>query len=461
MLGLALSGIAPRIMGAGPIEAARKLIAGDTAIVVGTLLIQNMIRVVGSMILTRMLSAEAFGVIGVISSVAVTFGLLSDIGIVAFVVRHERSNESTFLDEVWTLRMIRSVVLTVGVFLFAGPISVFLGKPELHWPIAVGGLLFFFEGCSSLSSVTAVRNRQLKRLSAIDIGTQLFTVIGTTSMALVFHNYWAIIIANNATLILSIWLSYVMFPNSGRRWRYSRERVREMWKFSRFITGSTMLTLVIGQADKVVLSKTFPLSMFGLYMLASGLAAAPVGLVGGYVGRVLYPRLAEVVRQAPERMRVEFYRTRMKPALLYGFAVGGLIGVSQLLVELMYDPRYVQAGHYLGILAISSFFMMGSSSINEVMIATGHQRYTFTANVFRLAYLVLGGTVAYHYAGPVGVVWVVGTIELMAQIFGWTALARHRLLDIPRELLILSSGAGGIAVGWAGQWVIRLLFHIH
>jgi O-antigen/teichoic acid export membrane protein len=451
----------PRLSPAGAIDAARKMIAGDTAIVVGTMLIQNMIRVVGSMILTRMLSAEAFGVIGVISSVAVTFGLLSDIGIVAFVVRHERSNERTFLDEVWTLRMIRSLLLTTGVFLLAGPISQFLGKPELHWPIAVGGLLFFFEGCSALSTVTAVRNRQLKRLSAIDIGTQIFTMTATIGMALIFRNYWAIIIANNMTLILSMWLSYAMFPDSARRWRYSRERVREMWKFSRFITGSTMLTLVIGQADKIVLSKTFPLAMFGLYMLASGLAAAPVGLVSGYVGRVLYPRLAEVARRAPERMRTEFYATRMKPALLYGFAVGGLIGVSQLLVELLYDPRYLQAGHYLGILAISSFFMMSSSSINEVMIATGHQRYTFTANVARLGYLVLGGALAYHYAGPIGVIWVVGTIELMAQIFGWTALARHRLLDIPRELLILLAGAGGIATGWVGQWVIRMLFHIH
>ena len=357
--------------------------------------------------------------------------------------------------------MIRSLLLTTGVFLLAGPISVFLGKPELHWPIAVGGLLFFFEGCSSLSSVMAVRNRQLKRLSAIDIGTQLFTVTATISMALIFRNYWAIIIANNMTLILSIWLSYVMFPNSARRWRYSRERVREMWKFSRFITGSTMLTLVIGQADKVVLSKAFPLAMFGLYMLAAGLAAAPVGLVSGYVNRVLYPRLAEVARHTPDRMRIEYYRTRMKPALLYGFAVGGLIGVSQLLVELMYDPRYLQAGYYLGILAISSFFMMGSSSVNEVMIATGHQRYTFTANVARLAYLVLGGAAAYHYAGPVGVIWVVGTIELVAQLFGWVALARHRLLDMSRELLILVAGAGGIATGWAGQWAIRTVFHIH
>ncbi len=110
----------PRLSPAGAIDAARKMIAGDTAIVVGTMLIQNMIRVVGSMILTRMLSAEAFGVIGVISSVAVTFGLLSDIGIVAFVVRHERSNERTFLDEVWTLRMIRSLLLTTACSCWRG-----------------------------------------------------------------------------------------------------------------------------------------------------------------------------------------------------------------------------------------------------------------------------------------------------------------------------------------------------
>jgi O-antigen/teichoic acid export membrane protein len=203
-------------------------LVGDTGSVAGTVVFLNLMRIVNSAILTRLLTAEAFGVVGIITSVAVTFGLLSDIGINAFIVRHKDSEDPRFLDELWTLRMIRSLVLSGGVAIASGPIAGYLGKPELQWAIAAGGLIFLFDAVDSMALFGALRSRQVKRLNRIDIVCQVFGVVLSIAIAFFVRSYWAIMLANSLGQLFRAYLSYALFPGSQRRWRFSKARATEL-----------------------------------------------------------------------------------------------------------------------------------------------------------------------------------------------------------------------------------------
>ena len=82
-----------------------------------------------------------------------------------------------------------------------------------------------------MAFVGALRNREVKRLNKIDIVCQCVGVAASIVIAYLLGNYWAILISNLFLQLFRIWLSYAWFPNSGRRWRFSRERVAEMWQF--------------------------------------------------------------------------------------------------------------------------------------------------------------------------------------------------------------------------------------
>lgn len=436
----------------------RSKLTGDTGAVVGTVVFMNLLRIGSTMIMTRLLDAEAYGVIGIVTSVSVVFGLLSDIGIVAFVIRHERGKESCFLDEIWTLRMIRSLALTAGMASLSGPIASYLGKPELQLAIAVGGLYFVVDGASSLAFVTAVRDRLIRRLSVIDIASSVTGLGISIALAYLFHNYWAIIISGLLGQTFRGVLSYIAFDHSRRRWAFSAARMAELWSFARFITGSTIITLILGQTDKVVLSKVFPLGVFGLYILASNIATSPLGLANSYAARILYPHYAHVWRENSLQLGAEYYRQRLPMSLLYGFAVGGLIGSAPLVIHILYDQRYVQAAVFLRLLSIASLFALNNYAMNEVMIATGRSYFTLSANIARLLFLICIGPVAYHYYGVFALVAAIGTIELVAQLYGWWALQRAKLINWGYEAIIgVVSGAGilaGLALNAVGLWVM-------
>ncbi len=439
----------------------KQKLSGDTGAVAGTVVFLNLTRIVSSAILTRLLSAEAFGVVGIITSVSVTFGLMSDIGINAFIIRHKDSNDPKFLDELWTLRMMRSLALTVLVAVFSAPIANYLDKPDLQMAIAAGGLIFLFDGLDSMMMFTALRNREVKRLNKIDIIAQMFGVVSSIAIALLLHNYWAILLSNLLGQLFRVWVSYAWFEGSRRRWRFSRTRAAELWKFSRFITGSTILTLIISQTDKVALSKLFPLEVFGLYIIANNLAGAPTGLAASYTGRILYPRLAQLAREAPETLPYEYYRQRLQVSLLYSFVVGGLIACAPLVITLLYDDRYLPAIPYFQVLLFSSFFLMGTLTANQVMIALGKSMFTLYTNVVRLSFLVVAGWWAYTQFGTFGLVWVVGLIELVAMLFGWVWLRRSGLLNLRKEGFILLAGIAGLVIGYgvdqAGLAIVRML----
>jgi O-antigen/teichoic acid export membrane protein len=439
----------------------RNKIGGETSVVAATMATQTGMRIVNSMILTRLLSSEAFGVIGVITSVLVTFGLVSDIGISAFIVRHRGVQDEHYINELWTLRLIRSIALTVAVVLLSRPIALWLGKPELQYAIALSSLTFVIDGLDSLGAILALRGRQIRRLSQLDLLTQLFNLGVTILLAIFLRSFWAILAGNLVGQMLKVWLSYYMFPGVRHRWRFSRDRAAEMWKFSKFITASTILTLVISQADKVILAKIFPLKIFGLYVLAAGLASVPAGVAGVYGNRILLPRFGETARNAPELLAKEFYAQRLNVHLVYAAFVGFLAGCGPLLFHILYDPRYQDAVFYFQILLVGSFFSLGNLAANEVMIVSGKSHFTLTTNMVRLGYFAIAGFFAYRFQGAVGLIYVVASIELVAQLYGWIVLRVDRLLNIYKELAIVSLGIAGLAAGAlvdAGAiWALRLI----
>jgi len=86
-------------------------------------------------------------------------------------------------------------------------------------------------------------------------------------------------------------------------WRIiGRERVlhdgsqlRRIWRFSAGVTAITIAGMVLGQLDKVVLSKMLSLAEYGQYMIAFALAGT-LYLFSGPVFNAVYPRFSSLVR---------------------------------------------------------------------------------------------------------------------------------------------------------------------
>jgi lipopolysaccharide exporter len=426
-----------------------------TVAVLGTVALTNIIRIFSSAILTRMLTASDYGVVGIVTSITFIVGMLSDFGFFAFIVRHERGDDPDFLDEVWTVRLLRSFGVTALLIALSMPYASFTGKMILAPVLAVWSFNQALEGLSSLAFAQAVRERKVQRLSWMEFSINLIQVFVTIAFAYYLHSYWAIVVSVLLSGVVKVALSYYLFPNSRRRIRFSRERAREIWKFSRFIAGSSTLTLLLVQTDKVILSRVMPLALFGLYSLAVLLALAPRAAVTPYCTRILYPAYAARFREAGiVDFASVFYGRRRVVCFFFIFSFGGIKGAAPQIVSILYDPRYTAVAPLLRIVAISTMLVINNGATEQALIAIGKTQVQFHINLARVTWLAIAGSAGFALAGPIGLIWAVGTIEVPAMLWSWFSLAGIRALRMREELLALAIAGFGVAHGVAASEII-------
>jgi len=444
--------------GTAHLQRLRKFALLDTNVVVLSVILTNVLRAVSSMILTRLLVPEVFGIAGIIASIHFTVSLASDLGFQAFVVRHNDGDEPRFLNTVWTVSVIRSALLALVLITLASPIAQVFGKPELAPLVAVSGLIFILEGVASLSLLTALRRRLILKLSILELIVLVFQITVSTVLAFLWGSYWAILGALLASGGLKSLLSYTMFEGSLQKPAWDRNYLRDLWSFARFVTGSSIIFLMISQVDKLVLARVMPLEQFGFYMLGTNLASAPFAFASAYASRVLYPTYAQLWREGRTDLRERFYAKRMLPSVLYSFASGGIIGAAPLIIAILYDERYAAAAVYLQVLGIASLLALASNAANEALTATGRINATLQASIIKLVWLAGAGTVGYLELGSFGLVIAVGLIEVPALLLKWVRMHRAGLLDLSREMLFLMPGVIGMCCGYGGSNLAKPLF---
>jgi len=110
----------------------------------------NTVRLPSSLVVTRLLLKEHFGLIALVNTFIMGLHLLSDIGVGQAVVQNTR-DDPDFVNTVWTINIIRGVVLYLIATACAGPCAAFYEIPILAPLVRVAALgrrLFGIQTCS-------------------------------------------------------------------------------------------------------------------------------------------------------------------------------------------------------------------------------------------------------------------------------------------------------------------------
>lgn len=414
------------------------------------------IRLGSNLVVSRLFAPEAYGAIGVITSIMYVLEMVTDLGLRAFVTRHATADANA-LQTIWTIRFIRNVILT-AIMLFAAPVlASFYSAPEIVPGIRVAAFLFLASSLTSMSMFSGERERRVIRLSVIDF-IKLLIVTATTIIAAYFlRTYWAVIIAMFVGIAYATAASYLLVPGPPMRFRWNTGVALELWRFSRVVVPSSLISIALTQTDKFFLANFFPLAELGKFMLASSIAMMIVGLNSQYVMRVAYPLIAQVIRERPEDALATFYGSRRRYMLVMAFLIGGVIGGGGLITRTLFNDDYLGAGLYLTILGFQPLAKLMTHPAQQALIAKGFVRVTLTSNIVRIAWVLIAGTIAYFQFGPLAVVIVLSLAEAAAIPYFWWNQRRFGLFSIWSELSVYGTAAIGAALGFAGQTAVNAM----
>jgi lipopolysaccharide exporter len=392
------------------------------------------IRLGSSLVLTRLLSPEAYGIFGILFSFLFVVELLSDVGTVGLLVRHERGNDLKFIHTVWTVRLIRCTINFCIIFFGAPLIAALYKTPLLTSAFRALSFWFLFMGAESMSFILAQRDQRARISNYADLASSVAMTIFVIGVASVLKNHFALIYGALLQRALLMIASYFFYRNIGVGLAFDRQALTEQFRFARYVLPSSLLTIVLSQFDKIVLLKLFNFTIVGVYGVAQNMLAPISGIIIHNARVVLYARCSGYFRLNRENARSRYY-TENNRLLMVGTILPAMIaGFSQSIVSILYDARYAMVGPILMITGLATIFVAFQYASENLLVASGRSYVVLLSNIIRVCTIIPASLLGYYCFGLYGFLWfnLAGMVPLLLYFF-WEQ-KRSGLLNLASEI---------------------------
>lgn len=408
--------------------------------------LQLVLRLGSSLILTRLLLPEAYGIFSPALAATLFLEFLSDIGLRPAVVRSPRGEDPTFLGTAWSVVMVRAVILSLAALGLAGVLPAWYDMPALAGVLAALAVRPMLMAFQNPTLFVLYRRINYRVPFFLDVSQTLIAVPATILLAWWLRSVWALVLGLLVGDVARLVLSHLLCPRAPAP-RWDRPAAREL---SHFGLSIFLNTLVYGgwfYFDRLVGPRLLTAAEIGLYALAWGLAEALDNLISRG-SEVFYSMLS---RKAEGAERADFFRRTARRIALYlipGIVLAAL--VAPWAFELLYPPKFHGAAILFGLLT-ARLIMRATSQIQfmylmmrgEVVLAT--RAYVVSFAVLASTFVLWVQTLHLHELGLAVSSVVAMTTFTLAQ----TAQMVRRRQASPWPALV--------AVGWTGVAVTGVL----
>lgn len=396
------------------------------------------LRLGGNLILTRLLTPEAFGLMALVQTFLIGLQMFSDFGVFPSIVQSQRGDDPKFLNTAWTIQAIRGGMLWLGSCLIAVPIAQFYEEPLLVWLLPVSGLTALIGGLASTKLATANRNLALRQITLLDLGTNAIALTVMIIGAWFYRSIWVLVLGGILSNILKTIASHWLLPGIQNRVAWDRSAVQEIQQFGRWIFLSTIIGFFALQGDRLILGKLLDIRFLGIYSIALGLSSMVEQIVEQINNKVLFPSYSELIRARPQDLYENLRKARLiLLTLSIGFATF-FVFCGPSLIDLLYDDRYQEAGWILQILAIGFLGRVISTTYGDVLMAKGETFSTMMLTIIGTVMQVISVFVGFSLAGYAGVILGLAAAEWLTYIAYAICFARLALWQPGVDFLIIA-----------------------
>lgn len=425
------------------------------------------LRIASSLILTRLLVPEMFGIMAIATMVQVSVAMLSDVGLRPAAIQSPMGGQKEYLDTAWTLQFIHGlwiclVCLVAAVFLEIAnrhgmfPAGSVYTDQVLPAVIAGISITTVITGLQSAKIITAYRDLTLSRVTAIELAAQIVGVAVAVVLAWQTRSIWSFVIAAICSAVVSTILSFVWLPGPGNRFALDPTALKDLVRFGKWVLLSSSFTVLAANGDRLLLAGWTTPMMLGLYILAFNLVAMLEGAGSRLFSSVAMPALSKVYRDDPDRLPSVFSKLRIPFDVTFVAAAGATYAAAEAIIAFLYDSRYAGAVEMLKILSFS-LLLARYGLLASVYLAIGKPGHLTLLNLVRTISIFTVLPLGYYLFGFDGAIWAVALHGLPGALLLFYFHARHGLNSLRLELALLLAWPLGFLAGQTFAWLLALM----
>jgi O-antigen/teichoic acid export membrane protein len=320
------------------------------ALLTGSQLARLALTFVASVLIARHLGPADFGLFTLLGAVMTIAGVLADFGLttagvreIAGVLDADTERARLWGHSLFWLRALTALLILAAGGLLAGGLSWLVlgpaGRPALIWLALLGMVLVALTGAVNAIFQATGRFRQMVTISLVNAGLTVALAL-LLAAANRLNLITALVVLGMATSLAGLIVALRLLPAG---WRPAfpglaalRRDGRQLFLFGRWLWLASLIAIVTGYLDLLLLNRLSSPGALGAYALALNLAAK-VDVVNQSLTTVLLPAVT-ALRESEQRRA--YIRRILPRSLALALAVLALLPLARPFIQLFYGADY-------------------------------------------------------------------------------------------------------------------------
>ena len=322
-------------------------------------IIAKIITPISNMILARLLTPEAFGVVATVTMVISFADMFSDSGFQKYLVQHEFQNLEHMrlsTNVAFTSNFIISIVLWAIICVFNNQIADLVGNAGLGIVIVFAGISLPITSFSSIQSAIFRRNFNYKTLCYARIVSALVPLIITVPLAVAGLSYWSLVIGTIAGNLLTAAILTVL-SEWKPKFYFSKDEFIEMFSFSAWSLLESIGTWLSSYIGTFIVGSILSGYYLGIYKTTMTTVNGIFAIITSATTTVLFSTLSRLQNDRYEYDKTYLEFINIVSVLIIPLGIGIFI-YRELVTAILLGGQWNDAIPFVGIYGLMSCFTL-------------------------------------------------------------------------------------------------------
>ena len=351
-----------------------------------TELIVRLLVPIVNMVLARLLTPEAFGIVTTLTMIITFAEIFTDAGFQKYLIQHEFLNDQD-RDERTNVAFWSNLIMSLGfwglIALFADPLATLVGNPGLGYVLIVACASIPLEAFSSIQMALYKRDFDFKTLFKVRLIAILVPIFVTIPLAFWLKSFWALVLGTLAQNIANAIL-LTAFSKWKPRLYYNWQQLKEMLSFTIWSMIEQISIWATGYVDVFIVGTALSQHYLGLYKTTSTLVGQIMGLITAATTPILFSSLSRL-QNDEDGFKEMFYKFQKLVGILIIPLGVGIFCFSDFVTSILLGDQWMEASGFIGLWGLtSSLTIVFSHYASEVYRAKGRPKLSVLAQVLHI-----------------------------------------------------------------------------
>ena len=254
-------------------------------------------------ILARLLSPTAFGLVGV---GLLGIDLITTLSVTGFksALVQKKGDIRDYLDTAWVTAIVRSLFLALILYFCALPIANFFGSPSARPIVQVMASLIFINGFTNTGIIYLRKELEVQKQFVYEMSQIVADLAVSIPAAFILRNEWALVLGAVASNITGVAVSFIIHPYRPH-FRFDLQKARTLYNFGKWVTVSSWIDYINSRGDSIFIGRLIGVEGLGLYQMARRIADIISTEIAFGISNVIFPAYSKLQNNIP-RIRQGF-----------------------------------------------------------------------------------------------------------------------------------------------------------